>query len=221
MTRHAFRTLHQPVRRIIPGLAVLSVCLLAVTSCSTDDAPTTDDVAPIPAPTTVYEGSYTSLPADDILGGNTFVSPDEADRSNVDSVARTTALILHSWDTTVDRTETAAAIRAIPLMSEEWAKNQVEPERNASQGDWLEPSNHDAYSVPRAVPAIGDVAQDVAPDKAIRMFDVMWRWAARDDAVLEGTGHRQVTLYLEDNDGQWEVVGHQTRDITAAVGGQR
>lgn len=218
MTRHhASRTTH----RAAYGLVALSTCLLAVTGCSADDAPVTEDVAPISAPTTLYEGSYTSLPAEDILGGNTFTSPDSADRSDVDSVARTAALILHQWDTTVDRTETAAAIRAIPLMSEDWAENQVEPERNASQGDWLEPSEHGAYSVPRAVPAIGDVAQDVAPDKAIRVFDVTWRWAARDEAVLTGTGHRQVTLYLEDNDNGWEVVGHQTRDITAAIGGQR
>jgi hypothetical protein len=214
MTRHhASRTTHG----IIPGLAVLSVCLLAVTGCSADDAPVTENVAPISAPTTAAADTDAS---DDALEGTAFMSPDEADRSDVDSVARTTALILHQWDTTVDRTETAAAIRAVPLMSEEWAKNQVEPERNASQGDWLEPSEHRAYSVPRAVPAIGDVAQDVAPDKAIRVFDVTWRWAARDDAVLNGTGHRQVTLYLEDNDDGWEVVGHQTRDITAAVGGQ-
>ncbi|MEG9250230.1 hypothetical protein V6S67_19230 [Arthrobacter sp. Soc17.1.1.1] len=201
--------------------AVLAVSMVVLTSCGANAPASNDDVAPISAPTTTSEGSSTSTPAEEILGGDTFVSPEDADRSDVDSTARVAALMLHSWDTTVDRTETAAAVRATPLMSEEWAANQVEPERNASNGDWLEPAEHAAYSVPRAVPAIGDAAQDVADDKAIRVLDVTWRWVARDDTPLEGTGQRQVTLYLEKVDGQWDVVGHQTRDLTAAVGGQR
>jgi hypothetical protein len=201
--------------------AALAVSVVALTSCGADAPAAEEDVAPISAPTIIYEGSYTSLPAEDILGGNTFASPEDADRSDVESTARVAALILHSWDTTVDRTETTAAVRAKPLMSEAWAANQIEPERNASNGEWLEPAEHRAYSVPRAVPAIGDAAQDVAPNKAIRVLDVTWRWVARDDTPLEGTGQRQVTLYLEKVDGRWDVVGHQTRDLTAAIGGQR
>ncbi|BBE24543.1 hypothetical protein MN0502_34260 (plasmid) [Arthrobacter sp. MN05-02] len=200
--------------------AALAVSMIALTSCASD-APASEDTAPISAPTTIYEGSYASFPAEEVLGGNTFASPEDADRSDVDSTARVAALMLHSWDTTVDRTETAAAVRAIPLMSGEWAANQVEPERNASNGEWLEPAEHGAYSVPRAVPAIGDAAQDVAPDKAIRVLDVTWRWVARDETPLEGGGHRQVTVYLEKTDGRWDVVGHQIRDMTAAMPGSR
>jgi hypothetical protein len=199
--------------------AALAVSMMALTSCAAD-APAAEDVAPISAPTEVYEGFYTSAPAEEILGGNTFASPEDADRSDVDSTARVAALMLHSWDTTVDHTETGAAVRAIPLMSEEWAANQVEPERNASNGEWLEPAKHGAYSVPRAVPAIGDAAQDVAPDKAIRVLDVTWRWVARDETPLDGGGHRQVTVYLEKTDGRWDVVGHQTRDMTASMTGE-
>ncbi|MHA7145412.1 hypothetical protein ACX80U_11915 [Arthrobacter sp. TmT3-37] len=198
----------------------LAVSMIALTSCAIA-APASEDAAPISTPAEVYEGSYTSTPAEEILGGNTFASPEDADRSDVDSTARVAALMLHSWDTTVDRTETAAAVRAIPLMSEEWAANQVEPERNASNGEWLEPAEHGAYSVPRAVPAIGDAAQDVAPDKAIRVLDVTWRWVARDERPLEAGGHRQVTVYLEKTDSRWDVVGHQTRDMTAAMPGLR
>ncbi|MHA7284263.1 hypothetical protein [Arthrobacter sp. TMS2-4] len=198
--------------------AALTVSMMYLTSCAAD-APAAEDVAPISAPTTIYGGSYTSLPAEEVLGGNTFTSPEDADRSDVDSTARVAALMLHSWDTTVDRTETAAAVRAKPLMSEEWAANQIEPERNASNGEWLEPAEHDAYSVPRAVPAIGDAGQDVAPDKAIRVLNVTWRWVARDETPLQGTGHRQVTVYLEKTDGRWDVVGHQTRDMTASMPG--
>ena len=197
----------------------LSACLLVLTSCATE-TPASGDVAPISVPTEVHEGSYTSAPAEDILGGDTFIWPEAADRSDVDSTARVAALMLHSWDTTVDRTETAAAVRATPLMSKAWAANQVEPERNASNGDWLEPAEHQAYSVPRAVPAIGDAAQDVAPDKAIRVLDVTWRWVARDETPLKGTGHRQVTLYLEKTADRWDVVGHQSRDMTASMTGE-
>lgn len=207
-------TLRSPAYRTV----ALCACLIALTSCA-PDAPASEDVAPISAPTTIYEGSYTSAPAEDILGGNTFTWPEAADRSDVDSTAKAAALMLHSWDTTVDRTETAAAVRAKPLMSEAWAANQIEPERNASNGEWLEPSAHDAYSVPRAVPAIGDAAQDVAPDKAIRVFDVTWRWVARDETPLQGTGHRQVTLYLEKTADRWDIVGHQSRDMTASTTG--
>ncbi|WP_019481165.1 hypothetical protein [Arthrobacter sp. TB 23] len=196
----------------------LAVSMIALTSCAAD-APASEDAAPISAPTEVYEGSHTSLPADEVLGRNTFASPEDADRSDVDSTARVAALMLHSWDTTVDRTETAAAVRAIPLMSAEWAANQVEPERNASNGEWLEPAEYGAYSVPQAVPAIGDAAQDVAPDKAIRVLDVTWRWVARDETPLTSGGPRQVTVYLEKTEDQWDVVGHQTRDMTASITG--
>ncbi|MBG6184882.1 hypothetical protein IWX65_002860 [Arthrobacter sp. CAN_A214] len=197
----------------------LSACLVAFTSCAAE-TPASEDVAPVSAPTTIYEGSYTSAPAEDILGGNTFTWPEAADRSDVDSTARVAALMLHSWDTTVDRTETAAAVRARPLMSEAWAANQIEPERNASNGEWLEPSEHQAYSVPRVVPAIGDSAQDVTPDRAIRVLDVTWRWVARDETPLQGAGHRQVTLYLEKTADWWDVVVHQSRDMSASMTGE-
>ncbi|MBE0010107.1 MULTISPECIES: hypothetical protein [unclassified Arthrobacter] len=197
----------------------LAVSMIALTSCAAD-APASEDAAPISAPTEVYEGSHTSFPADEVLGRNTFASPEDADRSDVVSTARVAALMLHSWDTTVDRTETAAAVRAIPLMSAEWAANQVEPERNGSNGEWLEPAEHGAYSVPQAVPAIGDAAQDVAPDKAIRVLDVTWRWVARDKTPLTSGGPRQVTVYLEKTEDQWDVVGHQTRDMTASITGE-
>ena len=99
--------------------AALTVSMMYLTSCAAD-APAAEDVAPISAPTTIYGGSYTSLPAEEVLGGNTFTSPEDADRSDVDSTARVAALMLHSWDTTVDRTETAAAVRAAPESPTFW-----------------------------------------------------------------------------------------------------
>ncbi|MHA7241386.1 hypothetical protein [Arthrobacter sp. TMS1-12-1] len=159
------------------------------------------------------EGSDAPAAAAELAGDGTFTQPEDADRANVDSTAEVAALMLHSWDTTTDTTQTAAAIRAIPLMSNEWATNQVEPERNGAQGEWLGPAEHQAYSAPSIVPAPGDVSQDVADDKAIRAYDVTWRWISRDGTELTTTGRQIVTIYLEKHDGQWDVVGHQYQDM--------
>lgn len=185
--------------------------MLSLAACSNGD----DQAGSTPEsqPTTLDEGSNTSPAAEDMIGNGTFTTPADADRTDVESTAEVTALVLHSWDTTTDTTQTAAAIRAVPLMSNEWATNQVEPERNGAQGEWLEPSEHQAYSSPSIVPAPGDVTQDVAADKAIRAYDVTWRWISRDDINLTATGRQIVTIYLEEHDNQWHVVGHQFQDM--------
>lgn len=189
-----------------------ALCLtLAMAACSNDQAQTGS--TPEATPTTVYEGSYTTAAAEDTIGNGTFTQPEDADRTDVESTAEVAALMLHSWDTTSDTTQTAAAIRAIPLMSNEWATNQVEPERNGAQGEWLATAAHQAYSAPSIVPAPGDVSQDVADDKAIRAYDVSWRWISRDGTELTTTGRQIVTVYLEKHDDQWNVVGHQYQEM--------
>lgn len=142
------------------------------------------------------------------VGEGTFVTPADADRSEADSTAETAALMLHSWDTRFDRTQTAAAIRARPLMSEGWAAKQVEPERNGNQGAWLKPSDHGAYSAPTIIPAATDVTHNVSETKAVRVYEVSWEWVSRGGYDLSGTGQSTVTIYLERHDGRWEVVGH-------------
>lgn len=155
----------------------------------------------------------TASPTARQLGEGTFATADNADRTDVDSTAEVTALMLHSWDTASDRTETAAAIRTQSLMSPGWAAHQVEPERNAAGAPWLTAAQHESYSTPTIVPVHGDINQDIAPDKAIRAYTVEWAWNTRDGATIHEKDRRQVTLYLEERDGQWEVVGHQSRDI--------
>lgn len=198
--------------------AVLGGSALTVAACGDGAGPAADaTVAPIPGPAGTKQSP---TPAE--LGDGAFPAVTEADRSSADSTAETAARIMHSWDTTMDRTETAAAIRAVPLMSADWAANQVEPQRNSSQGDWLRPAEHQAYSLARAVPATGDVARDIDGDKAVRAYDVTWSWVARDGTDLTDTGRRQITLYLEKHQGQWQVVGHQLRDMpTTGDGGGR
>ncbi|MHA7146553.1 hypothetical protein ACX80U_17730 [Arthrobacter sp. TmT3-37] len=208
--RPTHRVRHQS-RRITAALCLALPLTLSAVACSSNEGQAGS--TPDSTPTTAYEGSYTTAATDEIAGNGTFTTPADADRTDVVSTAEVAALMLHSWDTTTDTTQTAAAIRAMPLMSNEWATNQVEPERNGAQGEWLKPAEHQAYSAPSIVPAPGDVSQDVADDKAIRAYDVSWRWISRDGADLTTTGRQIVTIYLEKHDGQWDVVGHQFQDM--------
>lgn len=187
--------------RLSTVIPTAALCALLVTGCTTDQ----DQEAPEPSPTQTTP---------ETPGDGHFTVPEDADRSDVDSTAKTAALMLHSWDTALDETETAAAMRARPLMSQEWADQQVEPERNAAQGEWLEPAKVQAYSVPTLSEVIGDsAAQDYGPDRAERRYDVSWTWQGRDGSTLPSTASRSVTVYLERHDGQWEVVGHNTTAI--------
>ena len=197
-------------------ITALALCALPLAGCSAEPTQETSQSSSVaPSTTSAGPATPTSTPVPEVPGDGTFPAIEDVDRTDVDSTARATAVLLHSWDTALDRTETAAAIRAKPLMSDEWAANQIEPARNSSQGDWLEPSEHRAYSRAQAVPSIGDVSQDVAEDKAIRAYTVTWRWASRDGEPAEGTGRRQVVIYLERHAGAWEVVGHRFSDMGA------
>ena len=187
-------------------ITALTLCILPLTACGPEGAQQTSEQTTTPA-------TATPSPTEHTVGDGTFPDPDTVERSDVEATAETAALMLHSWDTATDRTQTAAAIRAKPLMSEDWAANQVEPERNGNQAAWLEPAEHQAYSAPSLVPAVGDVSRDVAADKAIRAYDLTWRWISRDGHEIEATGQRQVVIYLEKHNGHWDVVGHQTHDM--------
>ena len=194
-------------------ITALALCAVPLAACSTSPAQETSASSSAAAPTS--SATPSSIPTPEVPGDGTFPAVEDVDRTDADSTARAAALLLHSWDTVVDRTETAAAIRTKPLMSDEWAAHQVEPERNASQGAWLDPASHGAYSRAQAVSAIGDVTRDVADAKAVRAYKVTWRWASRDGQPAEGTGTRHVTIYLEKHSGAWEVVGHQSHDLPA------
>lgn len=187
-------------------VTALALCLLPLTACGPEGAQQISEQTSTPA-------TATPSPAELTPGQDSFPDLDTVDRADVEATAETAALMLHSWDTATDRTQTAAAIRAKPLMSQEWADHQVEPERNGNQAAWLEPAEHQAYSAPSLVPAVGDVSRDVAADKAIRAYDLTWRWISRDGHQIEATGQRQVVIYLEKHNGQWDVVGHQSHDL--------
>lgn len=146
--------------------------------------------------------------ADEIAAG-TCMKPSDVDRSEVDSVAYATVSIEHCWDATKDRTRTAGAIRAKPLMSQDWAAKQVEPERNSLQGQFSQAAEFSGYSVPEVSPVGGDANQDVAADKKARAYTVEWTWQNQDGKKIEG-GSERVVIYLEQHGGQWQVVGEQS-----------
>ncbi len=199
-------------------ITALALCALPLAACSTETGQETSAPSSAAASASSSPAAWptsSSFPTPEEPGDGTFPRVQDVDRTDVDSTARAAALLLHSWDTASDRTETAAAIRTKPLMSDEWAAQQVEPECNSSQGAWLDPASHGAYSRAQAVPAIGDVTRDVADDKAVRAYKVTWRWASRDGEPAEGTGTRHVTIYLEKHSGAWDVVGNQSHDLPA------
>jgi hypothetical protein len=198
-------------------LSALAVCVLPLTACSSEAAQEASHSSRT-APTA--EVSPSSAPTPQVPGDGTFPQVQYVDRTDVEATARTAAILLHSWDTATDRTETAAAIRASPLFSGQWAAAQVEPARNSSQADWLGPSQHRAYSRAQAVPSIGDLSHEVGEGRVARAYTVSWRWASRDGHPALGTGSRQVVLYLEQHGGVWEVVGHRFSDMgTTGTGG--
>jgi hypothetical protein len=192
-------------------LSAAGICLalpLTLTACGASE-----DRAGA-SPETSAAATSDAATAEPTPGEGSFIETSDADRTDADSTAEVAALMLHSWDTTTDRTQTAAAVRARLLMSEDWATQQIEPERNAAQGAWLEPAQHQAYNSPSIVPAPGDVSEDIAEDKAIRAYDVRWQWESRDGEKLTATGQRIVTIYLEKHDERWYVVGHQFQDMS-------
>lgn len=181
------------------------LCAVFITGCGS--ASEREPAEPTPTPSASASAEHTP-------GDGTFLTPMDANRNDADSTAETAALMLHSWDTTTDTTETAAAVRAKPLMSEEWAAQQIEPERNVSQAEWLEPAKHEAYSDPILTPGQGDAAaHDYGPDRAERRYQVTWTWQGRDDSTMPSSTSRSVVVFLERHDGKWEVVGHDTTVI--------
>ena len=98
---------------------LITTTALGLAACGTQDASTTSATN-----TTQSAEAATPTPAS-TPGDGTFIDPTSVDRSDVDATAEAAAMLLHSWDTTTDKTQTAAAIRAKPLMSKDGAAHQI------------------------------------------------------------------------------------------------
>lgn len=142
----------------------------------------------------------------------------EVDRAHPDKVAAAFADIITRWDVASDRTETAAALRAQPLMIPELAQRTVEPERNASQALWLELAPLGAFSEPTigpGVPVDGDEGTDTE-DVAYRNLTATWTWRDADGKHLKADQRkRNIFLVLTKSNGVWSVADYVTEDLPA------
>jgi hypothetical protein len=140
----------------------------------------------------------------------------EVDRANPDKVATAFSTLITSWDVAADRTETAASVRARPLMTPPLAARTVEPERNASQALWLELGPLDAFSAPTlgpGVPIDGDEGSDTE-DIAYRNFTATWTWRDADGKHLKADERkRNIFLVLTQTHGAWSVADYVTEDL--------
>lgn len=133
-----------------------------------------------------------------------------------DEVAEEAALALVSWDTTRDKTETAAAVRAKPLMTEELAARTVEPERNSSQALWNQLQPLGARSEPKNN---GTVASEHPPEDTpttvYRNYRMTWSWITADGktAPVQDNRARNVYLSLVKVGDSWKVADYLTSDM--------
>ncbi|MCP3425820.1 hypothetical protein NBM05_07320 [Rothia sp. AR01] len=181
-------------KMIVP---VIGLAVLAITGCGSSEEEASE-ASPSPSEMQVADGHCMDV--------------DAAHRDDPDSVGYTAASVMHCWDSTMDATMTDAALRAAPLMSEEWAAQQTQPERNAIQGQFSAAAKHEAYSVPEVSRTGGDVDQNVDYDKVARGFTIEWEWQGRDGETVPG-GSAQIMVYMEMHSGKWEVVGHHTTTV--------
>lgn len=140
----------------------------------------------------------------------------EVDRRNPDKVAVAFAELITRWDVANDKTETAAAVRAHPLMIPELAKRTVEPQRNTSQALWLELAPLGAFSEPSirpGVPIDGEEGTDTE-DVAYRNFTATWTWRDADGKHLKADKRkRNIFLVLTRSNGAWSVADYVTEDL--------
>ena len=133
-----------------------------------------------------------------------------------DEVAEKAAIALVSWDTTRDKTETAAALRAKPLMTAELAARIVEPERNSSQALWNQLQPLGAKSEPKNE---GEVASEHPPEDTAttvyRNYRMTWNWIGADRQTLTVPDDRARNVYLSlvKEEGTWKVADYLTTDM--------
>jgi hypothetical protein len=140
------------------------------------------------------------------------------DRRNPDKVAAAFAELITRWDVAKDTTETAAAVRAHPLMIPVLAKRTVEPQRNASQALWLELAPLGAFSEPTIGPGvpIDEEEGTDTEDVAYRNFTATWTWRDADGKHLKADKRkRNIFLVLTRSDGAWSVADYVTEDLAA------
>lgn len=200
--------------------------IMVLTGCSGNQEPTSTP-AQASAPAT---GTHTDVePAPLIPALSAEARPsastsgpeahDHADASidpAADAVAEKAALVLVTWDTARDKTETASALRAKPLMTDELAAKTVEPERNGSQALWNQLQPLGAKSEPKNE---GQVASEHPPEDTpnavYRNYRMTWNWIGADGSTLTIPDNRARNVYLSlvKESDTWKVADYLTSDM--------
>ena len=83
-------------------ITALALGALPLAACSTSPAQETSASSSAAAPANSAPAdwpTHSSFPTPEVPGDGTFPAVEDVDRTDVDSTARTTAILLHSWDT--------------------------------------------------------------------------------------------------------------------------
>ncbi len=188
-------------RNILLATSLAFVATTALSSCGSEDEPASQSSSSS-TPSQATSSSSSATPA-------SCMDPSVADRSDPSALGADYLSIAWCWNPAEDDSPTSTTLRAKPLMSPEWADQQVKPQRNSMQADWNEARTHHRVAVPTVAPARGDASDDVGDDKAIRAYKVDWTWQGA-DATQHPGGTANVTVYMEKHGQDWTVVGAQT-----------
>lgn len=215
------------MKRQVWVMATIAAAIMALTGCSGNQEPTTtpapraapatgthtdvEPAPPVPAQESTPQASA-STPAPDAHDHDHGESIDPA----ADAVAEKAALALVTWDTARDKTETAAAVRAKPLMTAELAAKTVEPQRNGSQALWNQLQPLGAKSDPKNE---GEVASEHPPEDTpttvYRNYRMTWNWIGADGTTLTIPDNRARNIYLSlvKEGDTWKIADYLTSDL--------
>lgn len=160
--------------------------------------------------------AHTIAPAEEtmtsIADGN-CLNIEDVDTSNPDALSRGYVMMAYCWDSVHDRTLTAASIRAKALMTDDYAQQQVEPERNSSQAMFNEAYKTQAYSRPSVTLSPTELNSQDTEDSAIRVYLVEWDWVGRDGTISTG-GKAIASVGMVKEGDTWKVSGSSTDGFT-------
>jgi hypothetical protein len=202
------------------GVAVAAIIVL--TGCSggqTPAAASATAAGPVTGTSTNIEPAP-SIPTGTAAAAGVGQTQDGTQQGadSADVVAGKAAMALVSWDTATDKTETAAAVRAKPLMTAELAAKTVEPLRNSTQALWNQLAPLGARSEPKNEgTVVSEDSPEDTPTTVYRNYRMTWRWVKKDGSAVsvEDNRARNVYLSLVKVGDLWKVADYTTSDLPA------
>lgn len=191
-------------RVLLIGLGVILVALMVGAGIYFINVANHRADIPVTMPS-VQAGQQTAAPGvvEDLKG---------VDRTDRDAVALAAARIMTTWNPKNDLTETAAAIRASPLLSQELAQNTVEPLRGSSNATWAEMAARNAVT-DSIVEFPPDEHEDERPNPDALTLHATWEWVG-DNVRLAHPDTRIFFMQMKKNNAQqWEVAGYTYNDV--------